>query len=169
MCLHPFAATLFSATGTGNLGGAPNASGITKERVLNSSTVAEVSTPVDAIIEEKSQDSSSSNTITVNATSTPIENANDKTENVESRPLKDVPLAGEGDANKSHVGENENSLSTAGGVPTRNVNRWRHSTSDCLACVRTRPPSSHELREMFFAGESRLKSVSFCFPITHDY
>ncbi|KAL0840448.1 hypothetical protein ABMA28_015699 [Loxostege sticticalis] len=150
--LTSYRATLFSATGTGNLGGAPNASGITKERVLNSSTVAEVSTPVDAIIEEKSQDSSSSNTITVNATSTPIENANDKTENVESRPLKDVPLAGEGDANKCHVGENENSLSTAGGVPTRNVNRWRHSTSDCLACVRTRPPSSHELREMFFAG-----------------
>lgn len=30
--------------------------------------------------------------------------------------------------------------------------RWRHSASDCLACVRTRPPSSHELREAFFAG-----------------
>ncbi|CAH2075234.1 unnamed protein product, partial [Iphiclides podalirius] len=30
--------------------------------------------------------------------------------------------------------------------------RWRHSTSDCLACVQTRPPSSHELREAFFAA-----------------
>ncbi|XP_068630282.1 rapamycin-insensitive companion of mTOR [Battus philenor] len=30
--------------------------------------------------------------------------------------------------------------------------RWRHSTNDCLACVRTRPPSSHELREAFFAA-----------------
>lgn len=30
--------------------------------------------------------------------------------------------------------------------------RWRHSTNDCLACVKTRPPSSHELREAFFAG-----------------
>ncbi|XP_039749145.1 rapamycin-insensitive companion of mTOR [Pararge aegeria] len=28
---------------------------------------------------------------------------------------------------------------------------WRHAASDCLACVRTRPPSSHELREAFFA------------------
>ncbi|XP_034824961.1 rapamycin-insensitive companion of mTOR [Maniola hyperantus] len=28
---------------------------------------------------------------------------------------------------------------------------WRHSAADCLACVRTRPPSSHELREAFFA------------------
>ncbi|XP_049865894.1 rapamycin-insensitive companion of mTOR [Pectinophora gossypiella] len=32
------------------------------------------------------------------------------------------------------------------------VDRWRHSTADCLACVPTRPPSSHELREAFFAG-----------------
>uniref|UniRef100_A0A2A4J023 Rapamycin-insensitive companion of mTOR domain-containing protein n=1 Tax=Heliothis virescens TaxID=7102 RepID=A0A2A4J023_HELVI len=30
--------------------------------------------------------------------------------------------------------------------------KWRHVTADCLACVRTRPPSSHELREAFFAG-----------------
>ncbi|XP_052738397.1 rapamycin-insensitive companion of mTOR [Bicyclus anynana] len=28
---------------------------------------------------------------------------------------------------------------------------WRHAAADCLACVRTRPPSSHELREAFFA------------------
>lgn len=33
------------------------------------------------------------------------------------------------------------------------IGRWRHSTADCLACVPTRPPSSHELREAFFAGE----------------
>ena len=31
--------------------------------------------------------------------------------------------------------------------------KWRHITADCLACVRTRPPSAHELREAFFAGE----------------
>ncbi|CAG5039959.1 unnamed protein product [Parnassius apollo] len=30
--------------------------------------------------------------------------------------------------------------------------RWRHSTNDCIACVRTRPPSSYELREAFFAA-----------------
>ncbi|XP_046960135.1 rapamycin-insensitive companion of mTOR [Vanessa cardui] len=39
---------------------------------------------------------------------------------------------------------------------------WRHATSQCLACVRTRPPSSHELREAFFAepacGEARVSS-----------
>ncbi|XP_038210521.1 rapamycin-insensitive companion of mTOR-like [Zerene cesonia] len=29
--------------------------------------------------------------------------------------------------------------------------KWRHAARDCLACVRTRPPSSHELREAFFA------------------
>lgn len=32
--------------------------------------------------------------------------------------------------------------------------KWRHISSDCLACVRTRPPSSHELREAFFAGKN---------------
>ncbi|XP_013141294.1 PREDICTED: rapamycin-insensitive companion of mTOR [Papilio polytes] len=38
--------------------------------------------------------------------------------------------------------------------------RWRHSTNDCLACVKTRPPSSHELREAFFAAmESPSNSV----------
>ncbi|XP_061377778.1 rapamycin-insensitive companion of mTOR [Danaus plexippus] len=31
------------------------------------------------------------------------------------------------------------------------VGKWRHVASDCLACVKTRPPSSHELREAFFA------------------
>ncbi|XP_053602519.1 rapamycin-insensitive companion of mTOR [Plodia interpunctella] len=29
--------------------------------------------------------------------------------------------------------------------------KWKHSAAECLACVRTRPPSSHELREAFFA------------------
>lgn len=33
------------------------------------------------------------------------------------------------------------------------VGKWRHVASDCLACVKTRPPSSHELREAFFAGK----------------
>ncbi|KAJ2946926.1 hypothetical protein O0L34_g16268 [Tuta absoluta] len=33
------------------------------------------------------------------------------------------------------------------------VERWRHHAADCLACVPTRPPSSHQLREAFFAGE----------------
>lgn len=35
--------------------------------------------------------------------------------------------------------------------------KWRHITADCLACVRTRPPSSHELREAFFASK-----ICFC-------
>ncbi|XP_047986366.1 rapamycin-insensitive companion of mTOR [Leguminivora glycinivorella] len=30
--------------------------------------------------------------------------------------------------------------------------RWKHAANECLACVRTRPPSSHELREAFFLG-----------------
>ncbi|CAK1553660.1 unnamed protein product [Leptosia nina] len=29
--------------------------------------------------------------------------------------------------------------------------KWKHVARDCLVCVRTRPPSSHELREAFFA------------------
>lgn len=36
---------------------------------------------------------------------------------------------------------------------TNKIDRWRHSTVDCLACVPTRPPSTHELREAFFAGK----------------
>lgn len=36
---------------------------------------------------------------------------------------------------------------------TSKIDRWRHSTIDCLACVPTRPPSTHELREAFFAGK----------------
>lgn len=36
--------------------------------------------------------------------------------------------------------------------------KWQHSTADCLACVRTRPPSSHELREAFFAGMEGLST-----------
>ncbi|XP_052751154.1 rapamycin-insensitive companion of mTOR [Galleria mellonella] len=37
-------------------------------------------------------------------------------------------------------------------IGARRTHRWRHSAADCLVCVRTRPPSSHELREAFFAG-----------------
>ncbi|XP_063379404.1 rapamycin-insensitive companion of mTOR [Cydia fagiglandana] len=33
-----------------------------------------------------------------------------------------------------------------------NDGTWRHAANECLACVRTRPPSSHELREAFFLG-----------------
>lgn len=36
---------------------------------------------------------------------------------------------------------------------TSKIDRWRHATVDCLACVPTRPPSTHELREAFFAGK----------------
>lgn len=36
---------------------------------------------------------------------------------------------------------------------TSKIDRWRHSAVDCLACVPTRPPSTHELREAFFAGK----------------
>lgn len=44
-------------------------------------------------------------------------------------------------------------------VTTGRSKVWRHGTADCLACARTRPPSSHELREAFFAGEI---FISFC-------
>lgn len=38
---------------------------------------------------------------------------------------------------------------------------WRHNPNNCLACVRTRPPSTHELREAFFADfESREEIAS---------
>lgn len=42
---------------------------------------------------------------------------------------------------------------------TSKVDRWRHSNIDCLACVPTRPPSTHELREAFFAGKFKLYRV----------
>ncbi|XP_045534255.1 rapamycin-insensitive companion of mTOR [Papilio machaon] len=52
------------------------------------------------------------------------------------------------------------SISEKVNVTTGSGSRWRHSTADCLACVKTRPPSSHELREAFFAGmESPSTSV----------
>ncbi|XP_060801043.1 rapamycin-insensitive companion of mTOR [Amyelois transitella] len=61
-----------------------------------------------------------------------------------------------GDANEGEVrpveGQNakeDNSLSLVTSRPTKW--KWKHSAADCLACVRTRPPSSHELREAFFA------------------
>lgn len=39
-----------------------------------------------------------------------------------------------------------------GGVGGVGSAGWRHVTAACLSCVRTRPPSAHELREAFFAG-----------------
>lgn len=41
----------------------------------------------------------------------------------------------------------------ASGVTSARGRVWNHVASDCLACARIRPPSSHELREAFFAGE----------------
>ncbi|XP_037299313.1 rapamycin-insensitive companion of mTOR isoform X2 [Manduca sexta] len=38
--------------------------------------------------------------------------------------------------------------------------KWLHSASNCLACARTRPPSSYELREAFFAGMDASTSAS---------
>ncbi|KAI8428632.1 hypothetical protein MSG28_007368 [Choristoneura fumiferana] len=32
------------------------------------------------------------------------------------------------------------------------ASKWRHAANECLVCTRTRPPSSHELREAFFLG-----------------
>lgn len=52
-------------------------------------------------------------------------------------------------------GENAVPSATEGPVSvgsSSSSRKWRHISSDCLACVRTRPPSSHELREAFFAG-----------------
>lgn len=46
--------------------------------------------------------------------------------------------------------KDDHSISVGSGRGASKV--WRHSAADCLACVRTRPPSSHELREAFFAG-----------------
>ncbi|XP_061709470.1 LOW QUALITY PROTEIN: uncharacterized protein LOC133519480 [Cydia pomonella] len=37
-------------------------------------------------------------------------------------------------------------------LESTNDGKWRHAANECLACVRTRPPSSHELREAFFFG-----------------
>lgn len=33
------------------------------------------------------------------------------------------------------------------------ASKWRHSANECLVCARSRPPSSHELREAFFLGK----------------
>ncbi|XP_063890175.1 rapamycin-insensitive companion of mTOR [Helicoverpa armigera] len=61
----------------------------------------------------------------------------------------------------------DNTVQSVGAVVTETVSassrKWRHVTADCLACVRTRPPSSHELREAFFAGMD-VSSSSFTEP-----
>ncbi|XP_045493757.1 rapamycin-insensitive companion of mTOR isoform X2 [Colias croceus] len=63
------------------------------------------------------------------------------TETVEPALVKDV-------SSSTAVGSTlVGTLSRAESKPSK----WRHATRDCLACVRTRPPSSHELREAFFA------------------
>lgn len=53
---------------------------------------------------------------------------------------------------------------TAVNTSASSTNRkWRHVSTDCLACVRTRPPSSHELREAFFAGKAGKNYRKFFF------
>ncbi|XP_072940990.1 rapamycin-insensitive companion of mTOR isoform X2 [Epargyreus clarus] len=76
----------------------------------------------------------------VTESSAKVENVNVQTE------VRDKSVAS---AVYTGTSEMQTSVSGAGGVARQ---RWRHSAAQCLACVRTRPPSSHELREAFFAG-----------------
>lgn len=61
------------------------------------------------------------------------------------------------DPNRSIAADGDSVAQSIGAVVTEvsssSSRKWRHATADCLACVRTRPPSSHELREAFFAGK----------------
>ncbi|XP_045512078.1 rapamycin-insensitive companion of mTOR [Pieris brassicae] len=77
-------------------------------------------------------------------------------ENVEKRVTPDVnkdPTAIDKKANENDYDDSyvkDVSASTLVASSAR-PGKWKHGTRDCLACVRTRPPSSHELREAFFA------------------
>ena len=64
------------------------------------------------------------------------------------------PIADGDENNVQSIGAvvTEAAVSTGSSSSNR---KWRHITADCLACVRTRPPSSHELREAFFAGKKK--------------
>ncbi|KAJ8732665.1 hypothetical protein PYW07_015264 [Mythimna separata] len=60
--------------------------------------------------------------------------------------LRSITDGGDNNVQSAVVTEAANASSSS------SSKKWRHITADCLACVRTRPPSSHELREAFFAG-----------------
>ncbi|XP_026729335.1 rapamycin-insensitive companion of mTOR [Trichoplusia ni] len=68
------------------------------------------------------------------------------------------------DPNRSIAADGESVAQSIGAVVTEvsssSSRKWRHATADCLACVRTRPPSSHELREAFFADMDASGSIT---------
>ncbi|KAL4710437.1 hypothetical protein ACJJTC_008839 [Scirpophaga incertulas] len=135
----------------------PNNIAITKEKISVNASVLHEDDTNDMIDEEKSKDvgcppvtvtTDANVTNTLNVASQNVEVIQTVVETVGEETI----LAGEGDqaiATKGHT-ETENSLSIGGTL--RKTTVWRHSPSDCLACVRTRPPSSQELREAFFSG-----------------
>ncbi|CAB3243727.1 unnamed protein product [Arctia plantaginis] len=99
-------------------------------------------------------------------TATQLLEKNVNSTNKENKDDTLTSIDGEKDVNSSRPGNelvteaNENSQSAiaplseniASSASASANKKWRHATADCLACVRTRPPSSHELREAFFAG-----------------
>ncbi|CAG9785139.1 unnamed protein product [Diatraea saccharalis] len=128
-----------------------NISGIAKERADRERISEEHTT--DSIAEEKSPNE-------VDAETAPTSKTNVNNTNVEIVQNLTTVIASEKDNMNVNKGQSEMENSLSLGAVTRQSNRWRHSTAECLACVRTRPPSSHELREAFFAGMEGLESRS---------
>ena len=114
---------------------------VTSSMVTNVRTTSSTSTLTTATItitpEPKSRSESAK--LTTDNTKTDTENKKDKEIDTNKEIEKKIDSV-----------KDEHSISVGGGRGSSKV--WRHSAGDCLACVRTRPPSSHELREAFFAG-----------------
>lgn len=77
--------------------------------------------------------------------------SNDRETDVDSsRPGNELAIEANENSHSAIAPLSEHIASSASASANK---KWRHATGDCLACVRTRPPSSHELREAFFAGK----------------
>ncbi|RVE41299.1 hypothetical protein evm_014048 [Chilo suppressalis] len=129
-----------------------NNSGLAKERT-DRERISEENT-TDSITEDKPVNNTTTHSNKTNATSTSVVNAinNNAEQSVSVLADNRTISAAERDNANVNKGQSETENSLSIGVVTRQSNRWRHSVAECLACMRTRPPSSHELREAFFAG-----------------
>jgi hypothetical protein len=140
--------SLFGVTGTVNLPGTDNTVnnvGIAKEKP-SMNVVPEVNA-TDSIAEEKTPSKTATTTVVTSTTNT----TNETIQSVASTTGKEPVSTGEGD--NVTKGQTDTDISISAGGAQKQINRWRHSAADCLACVRTQPPSVHELREAFFAGK----------------
>lgn len=145
--LHPSVNTIPTSASTGTLTRQDNTDSSASE---NTSTDTTVSGPVLNVSKRNSESNK-------NETALKFSNISEVKEEENKKENENVQMCA--DAATSTNLESSNSLVIG--------SKWRHVTADCLACVRTRPPSSHELREAFFAGNfSRFSFYISC--ISHE-